>query len=62
MREIEPENFVLSYPTPKEPSVDAQIPNEGEIWFDWHFLDFWKSNYCKSFGNWYKTNWSMNSI
>ena len=21
---------------------------EAEIWFDWAFVDFWKSNYCKN--------------
>ena len=45
-REIEPESFVLGYPTPKEASVDAEIDGETETWFDWAFLDFWKSNYC----------------
>lgn len=45
-REIEPESFVLGYPTPKEASVDAEIDGEAEAWFDWAFLDFWKSNYC----------------
>jgi hypothetical protein len=45
-REIEPESFVLEYPTPKEASVDAEIDGEAEAWFDWAFLDFWKSNYC----------------
>lgn len=52
-REIEPEDFVLGYPTPKEASVDAEIDGEAEVWFDWAFLDFWKSNYCNfsSFSN-----------
>jgi len=45
-REIEPESFVLEYPTPKEASVDAEIDGEAEAWFDWAFLEFWKSNYC----------------
>jgi len=45
-KEIEPESFVLGYPTPKEASVDAEIDGEAEAWFDWAFLDFWKSNYC----------------
>lgn len=25
-----------------------QIAQEGEIWFDWGFVDFWKSNHCES--------------
>lgn len=45
-REIEPDSFILEYPTPKEASVDAEIDGEAEAWFDWGFLDFWKSNYC----------------
>ena len=45
-KEIEPESFVLEYPTPKEASVDAETEGEAEAWFDWAFLDFWKSNYC----------------
>ena len=45
-KEIEPESFVLEYPTPKEASVDAETEEEAEAWFDWAFLDFWKSNYC----------------
>ena len=48
-REIEPEAFVFDYPTPKEASVDAEIEGETEVWFDWAFLDFWKSNYCNLF-------------
>ena len=24
------------------------VEPEGEIWFDWAFVDFWKSNHCKS--------------
>jgi hypothetical protein len=45
-RETEPESFVFRYPTPKETNVDAEIDGEAEVWFDWAFLDFWKSNYC----------------
>ena len=47
-REVEPEAFVLGYPTPKEASIDAEIDGEAEAWFDWAFLDFWKSNYCNA--------------
>jgi len=44
-REIEPEAFILGYPTPKEESIGTEIDGEAEAWFDWAFLDFWKSNY-----------------
>jgi len=47
-REIEPDSFVFGYPTPKEASVDAEIDGEAETWFDWGFLEFWKSNYCNN--------------
>ncbi|OSC96788.1 hypothetical protein PYCCODRAFT_1440814 [Trametes coccinea BRFM310] len=53
---IGPDNFVLAYPTAPAPhhqplqgppSASQPKPEveEGEIWFDWAFVDFWKSNY-----------------
>ncbi|KAI0774856.1 p115 like vesicle tethering protein [Trametes elegans] len=55
---IGPDNFVLSYPAAPaavhhqaqhQPPPSAGPPKpeaeEGEIWFDWAFVDFWKSNY-----------------
>ncbi|CDO75965.1 hypothetical protein BN946_scf184888.g15 [Trametes cinnabarina] len=53
---IGPDNFVLTYPSAPAthhqshqgpPSAGAPKPEieEGEIWFDWPFVDFWKSNY-----------------
>ncbi|KAH7883346.1 p115 like vesicle tethering protein [Phlebopus sp. FC_14] len=45
-KSITPESMVLPYPPP---GVFASHPNtseqEGEIWFDWTFVDFWKSNH-----------------
>ena len=45
---IGPDTLVLAYPnqsnTLKPVSNDAE--KEAEIWFDWAFVDFWKSNYC----------------
>ena len=31
------------------PSAGLPKPDheEGEMWFDWAFVDFWKSNYCE---------------
>lgn len=31
-----------------QPSTKHTDAEEGEIWFDWAFVDFWKSNYCQS--------------
>jgi hypothetical protein len=47
---VGPDSIVLSYPTPSnlQPGLKPDSENEAEIWFDWAFVDFWKSNYCKS--------------
>ncbi|KAH9889346.1 p115 like vesicle tethering protein [Cubamyces lactineus] len=53
---IGPDSFVLPYPGAPAPHHQAHQgppsagppkpePEEGEIWFDWAFVDFWKSNY-----------------
>ncbi|KAI0629475.1 p115 like vesicle tethering protein [Trametes polyzona] len=53
---IGPDNFVLSlpgapvphhqgHPAPPSAGVPKQEAEEGEVWFDWAFVDFWKSNY-----------------
>jgi len=46
---IGPDSMVLPYPTASHlnPSLKPEAGNEVEIWFDWAFIDFWKSNYCK---------------
>uniref|UniRef100_A0A0W0GDD6 General vesicular transport factor p115 n=1 Tax=Moniliophthora roreri TaxID=221103 RepID=A0A0W0GDD6_MONRR len=43
---ISPENTVLPFQTSSH-SQSGMRPEvrEGEIWFDWPFVDFWKSNY-----------------
>lgn len=46
---VGPDSIVLPYPTPANTQIIGLKPeseNEGEIWFDWAFVDFWKSNYC----------------
>ncbi|KAG0708546.1 p115 like vesicle tethering protein [Suillus ampliporus] len=42
-KSIGPESMVLPYPSkaPNSPSAEQ----EGEIWLDWSFVDFWKSNH-----------------
>lgn len=50
-RAIVPDSVVLPYPqAPSHLHAGLQksepVENEGEIWFDWGFVDFWKSNYC----------------
>ncbi|KAF5326594.1 hypothetical protein D9611_000259 [Ephemerocybe angulata] len=45
-RAIGPDSIVLTYPSPViPPSSSAVHRDEAEIWFDWAFVDFWKSNY-----------------
>ncbi|KAJ2928615.1 hypothetical protein H1R20_g8454, partial [Candolleomyces eurysporus] len=45
-RAIGPDNIVLTYPAPViSASTNTASREEAEIWFDWAFVDFWKSNY-----------------
>ncbi|KAH9485606.1 General vesicular transport factor p115 [Psilocybe cubensis] len=47
-KSVGPDSIVLSFPPPSlQPSVKPAVGtlDEGEIWFDWAFVDFWKSNY-----------------
>lgn len=45
---VGPDSVVLQYPSASylQPSLKPETEDEGEIWFDWAFVDFWKSNYC----------------
>ncbi|KAF9012594.1 p115 like vesicle tethering protein [Cyathus striatus] len=43
---VGPDSIVLPYPTPAlQTGLKKDATNEAEIWFDWAFIDFWKSNY-----------------
>ncbi|KAG2113608.1 p115 like vesicle tethering protein [Suillus discolor] len=42
-KSISPESMVLRYPT-KALQNTPPVEQEGEIWLDWSFVDFWKSN------------------
>ncbi|KAJ7478630.1 p115 like vesicle tethering protein [Mycena galericulata] len=44
---VGPDTVVLPYPTPQhlQPGLKGESEKEGEIWFDWAFVDFYKSNY-----------------
>ncbi|CAA7260522.1 unnamed protein product [Cyclocybe aegerita] len=46
-KSVAPDSIVLPYPAvPGHPSGGKHGPTEeAEIWFDWAFVDFWKSNY-----------------
>ena len=47
-KSVGPDSIVMPYPTPAyQPSLKTNGSDEVEIWFDWAFIDFWKSNYCK---------------
>ncbi|KAG5653789.1 hypothetical protein H0H81_010459 [Sphagnurus paluster] len=45
---VGPDSVVLPYPSASylQPSLKPEVEDEGEVWFDWSFTDFWKSNYC----------------
>ncbi|KAF8911555.1 p115 like vesicle tethering protein [Gymnopilus junonius] len=43
---VGPDSIVLPFPPPSlQLSAKQGSSDEGEIWFDWAFVDFWKSNY-----------------
>ncbi|KAI0828051.1 p115 like vesicle tethering protein [Trametes gibbosa] len=50
---IGPDSFVFTLPgaapthhqAPPAPGAPKHEVEEGEVWFDWAFVDFWKSNY-----------------
>ncbi|KAG5642214.1 hypothetical protein DXG03_003406 [Asterophora parasitica] len=44
---VGPDSVVLPYPTSShlQPSLKPEVEDEGEVLFDWAFVDFWKSNY-----------------
>lgn len=45
---VGPDSIVLAYPTlPLSTTTNSNNRDEAEIWFDWAFVDFWKSNFCK---------------
>jgi intracellular protein transport protein USO1 len=48
---IGPDSMVFSQPSPTHLHSGLKIEAEKEvgIWFDWAFVDFWKSNYCTLF-------------
>lgn len=48
-RAVGPDNVVQVSPLAAQPGPTSsqQVSREAEIWFDWAFVDFWKSNYCK---------------
>ena len=50
-KSVTPESMVMSSWTLPGVGVDPNqnpVEPEGEIWFDWAFVDFWKSNHCES--------------
>ena len=44
---VGPDTFVQTSATSGPVAPGAKTNEEGEIWFDWAFIDFWKSNYCE---------------
>ena len=48
---VGPDAIVLPYPHSGISNSEGE--KEAEIWFDWAFVDFWKSNYCeRSLSHW----------
>jgi hypothetical protein len=60
-RDLTPEECVTLYPTsahahhqPVTPATASTmnsdmrfgVEEDGEVWFNWSFLEFWKTNYC----------------
>ncbi|TFK50764.1 hypothetical protein OE88DRAFT_1700306 [Heliocybe sulcata] len=47
LKAVSPESTVLAYPTPphSQPGLKPETADEAEMWFDWPFVDFLKSNY-----------------
>jgi intracellular protein transport protein USO1 len=53
-KSIGPDSLVLSYPVSQSGTLTPLVTNGfgkdeegGEIWFDWGFVEFWKSNFCE---------------
>lgn len=47
---IGPEDMIMPYRLPTihtHPGTQHETHDDVEIWFDWPFVDFWKSNYCE---------------
>ena len=49
-RAVGPDAVVFSHHTPSFTPAPGQdtLKEDAEVWFDWAFVDFWKSNYCKT--------------
>ena len=45
---VGPDTIVLPYPNQGLATANSEGEKEAEVWFNWAFVDFWKSNYCKS--------------
>ena len=45
LKAVSPDIWVLPSPTPSSlnPAYAPEYENEAEVWFDWAFVDFWKS-------------------
>lgn len=53
-KSIGSDTLVLPYPTSQPGAISPLATNGfgkdeegGEIWFDWGFVEFWKSNFCE---------------
>ncbi len=51
-RELTPESTVTVFPSAGlqsaiPPATQALPTQTGEVWFDWSFIEFWKTNFCE---------------
>jgi hypothetical protein len=55
-RDLTPENVVTALPVASSPSPVEEknasprrrrVEVDGEVWVDWSFVEFWKTNYCE---------------
>ena len=47
---IGPEDIILPYrssSTHLPSGTQTDVQDVAEVWFDWAFVEFWKSNYCE---------------
>ena len=45
-KSVGPDSLAFGYNGPTQPTGRTEVGEKAEVWFDWSFVDFWKSNYC----------------
>lgn len=47
-KSVGPDSPAFGHSGATQPTDRSEVAETAEIWFDWSFVDFWKSNYCAS--------------